>query len=173
MKTVVPSLKEKMNQLHLPSPESLAKINVRTALIFMKLPVHALHGLNVKLAAQVATTTLLNVVVSLKKSIGQSMIMISTLIACLKNQNLSRLQESRAMISVIEAMNSIGMLAPACLKLSAFLDAMKVNSKILSSTVDVLTLIQVIRFMIMVLELTVGLILFLSQNRCLKMNQLH
>ena len=125
---------------------------------------HALHGLNVKLAAQVATIILLNVVVSPKKSTGQFMIMISTLIACLKNQDLSKLQESQAMINVIEAMNSIRMLAPAFLKLSAFLDAMKVNFKILLSTVDVLTLIQVIRFMIMVLELTVELILFLSQS---------
>lgn len=89
-----------MNQVHLLSPESLAKTNVRTALIFMKWPVLALHKFNVKLAVQAATTILLNVVVSPKKSTGQSTITISTLIACLKNHNLSRLQESQAMISV-------------------------------------------------------------------------
>ena len=89
-----------MNQVHLLSPEFLVKTNVKTALIFMKWHVLALHKFNVELAAQVATTILLNVVVLPKKSTGQSTITISTLIACLKNQNLSRLQESQAMISV-------------------------------------------------------------------------
>ena len=69
-------------------------------------------------------------------------------------------------------MLSIRMLAPVCPKLSAFLDAMIMNFRILLNTVDVLTLIQVIRFMIMALELIVGLILFPSQSQCLKMNQL-
>ena len=65
-----------MNQVHLSSPESLDKTNVRTALISMKWPVLALHKFNVKLAAQAATTILLNVVVSPEKSTGQSMITI-------------------------------------------------------------------------------------------------
>lgn len=67
-------------------------------------------------------------------------------------------------------MLSIRMPAPVFPKLSAFLDAMIVNFRILLNTVDVLTLIQVIRFMIMVLELIVELILLLSQSQCLKMN---
>ena len=68
-------------------------------------------------------------------------------------------------------MLSIRMLAPVCPKLSAFLDAMIVNFRILSNTVDVLTLIQVIRFMIMALVLIVGLILIPCQSQYLKMSQ--